>query len=67
MSDYQAEPNTLEGLARTAYRAYGETTDFKNFRGEPMPAWDDLGERIQSAWINATSAVADRVRAEFQR
>lgn len=55
---------TAETLAKVAYRAYGETTDFKNFRGEPMPEWNDLGERIQKAWVAAASAVADRARGE---
>lgn len=45
------------GLAKGAYHAYGETTGFKNFRGEPMPEWDDLGDTIQRAWIAAASAV----------
>ena len=43
-------------LARVAYRGYGETTDFKNFQGNPMPAWDDLPEKIRAAWINAARA-----------
>lgn len=50
-----------EDLAQIAYRAYGETTDFKNFRGEPMPEWENLGDRIQSAWIAATEAVRREV------
>lgn len=45
-------------LAKIAYRAYGETTDFKNFRGDPMPEWDDLGDKIQAAWLAASSAAA---------
>ena len=51
-------------LAKIAYRAYGETTDFKNFRGEPMPDWDNLGTRIQTAWTNAARAVADACRED---
>jgi len=47
----------LEDLARMAYRAYGETTDFKNYQGLPMPTWDDLGERIQTAWRAAAESV----------
>lgn len=49
-------------LARIAYQAYGDTTDHKNFRGEPMPTWGDLGETIQAAWIAAARAVADACR-----
>lgn len=54
-----------EDLAKLAYRAYGETTDFKNFQGNPMPAWEDLGERIQKAWIAAARAIADDLQGEF--
>jgi hypothetical protein len=43
--------------ARIAYEAYGRTTDFKNFRGEPMPKFDDLPEQIRRAWVNAAAAV----------
>lgn len=46
-------------MAKVAYRAYGETTDFKNFRGEPMPEWGDLPDRIQQAWIAAAVAVKE--------
>lgn len=44
--------------AQRAYAAYGKTTDYKNFQGNPMPAWDDLGDTIQRAWTNAAAAVA---------
>lgn len=44
--------------AREAYRAYGQTTDFKNYQGLPMPAWDDLPEKIREAWVNASTAAA---------
>lgn len=39
--------------AKYAYNAYGQTTDFKNFQGNPMPAWDALPPKIQEAWVNA--------------
>lgn len=45
-------------LARTAYKAYGATTDFKNYQGLPMPEFDDLPEKIRQAWIAAAGAVA---------
>ncbi len=55
---------TAEGseLARIAYHAYGETTDHKNFQGNPMPAWDDLGDQIRAAWTSAARAVAEAVK-----
>lgn len=46
-------------LAKAAYQAYGETTNFKNYQGNPMPAWEDLGATIQDAWIAAADRVAD--------
>ena len=44
--------------AMAAYAAYGKTTDFKNFRGDPMPAWADLPDKIREAWGNASDAAA---------
>jgi hypothetical protein len=46
-------------MARLAYAAYGRTTDFKNYQGNPMPKWDDLGDAIQAAWVSASNAVSD--------
>ncbi len=36
--------------AASAYRAYAASTGNKNFRGDPMPAWDDLPQPIRTAW-----------------
>lgn len=47
-------PEDLERLARAAYQAYGETTDFKNYQGLPMPKWEDLTPTIRAAWCAAT-------------
>ena len=46
-------------LARKAYHAYGAVTDFKNFRGEPMPEFDVLPETIRKAWVAAANAAAN--------
>ncbi len=46
---------SLDDVARAMYAAYGETTGRKNFRGEPMPAWAELGETIQRAWLAAAT------------
>ncbi|MET7479521.1 hypothetical protein ABZT17_34880 [Streptomyces sp. NPDC005648] len=48
-------------LARDAYAAYGGSTGGKNHRGEPMPAWEDLGPSIQTAWEVAAEAIARKV------
>ncbi len=57
-SDPEAEsavPLTPVEKARRAYAAYGAVTDHKNFQGDPMPEWDDLGDTIQAAWIAAAN------------
>jgi hypothetical protein len=46
--------------ARIAYTAYGKVTDWKNFRGEPMPEFDDLPEPIREAWAAAAEAIRER-------
>lgn len=52
---------TLEELAMAAYTAYGDYVDWKNDRGLPMPAWMDLPQRIQGAWMAAVSRLAEQV------
>lgn len=37
-------------IAASAYRAYAASTGNKNFRGDPMPAFNDLPQAIQTAW-----------------
>lgn len=54
----ELHPLTLGALA---YTAYGRETDFKNFKGEPMPRWEELPPRIRSAWVAAATAVYVRV------
>lgn len=56
------EPTPLD-LGQAAYAAYGESTGHRTHQGQPMPAWDELGETIQQAWIAAADAVAQAVTA----
>jgi hypothetical protein len=44
-------------LAEVAYQAYGSATNHKNFRGDPMPAWDELPDAIKHAWTVAADAI----------
>lgn len=55
----EKEMPDIEMIAKQAYAAYGKVTDFKNFRGEPMPEWEDLPQKIQEAWRAAVSRVLD--------
>jgi hypothetical protein len=45
-------------VAASAYRAYAASTGNKNFRGEPMPAFNDLPQAIQTAWEAAVRQAA---------
>lgn len=47
-----------DDVAARAYDAYGASVEYKNFRGDPMPAWDALPAAIQTAWICASQSVA---------
>lgn len=51
---------TLEELAMAGYVAYGDYVEWQNYQGLPMPAWIDLGERIQGAWMAAASRIAEQ-------
>lgn len=46
-----------EELAKVAYHAYGGVTDFKNYQGLPMPAWENLTPTIREAWKASVMAV----------
>ncbi|MEV5819316.1 hypothetical protein AB0L22_09085 [Micromonospora haikouensis] len=52
-------------LAQVAYQAYGEAVGFKNYLGDPMPTWDDLGDTIQQAWTGAAEAIRDRLERDL--
>jgi hypothetical protein len=52
-----SHPSTME-LAQVAYAAYGESTGHRTHDDRPMPDWEQLGDRVQQAWIEAASAVA---------
>jgi len=49
-------------IAASAYRAYAASTGNKNFRGEPMPAFEDLPVAIQTAWEAAARHVGNLTR-----
>lgn len=51
----QSDQDINPGTAEHAYHVYGEITDFKNFRGDPMPAFGDLPDKIKAAWANVAT------------
>lgn len=54
-------PKSHRQCAEEAYQRYGAVTDFKNFRGEPMPAFADLGDNIQAAWEAAATVHSEPI------
>lgn len=42
---------------KRAYEGYADSTGGKTYDDRDMPAWRDLGERVQTAWIAAAAAV----------
>ncbi|MET8765459.1 hypothetical protein [Streptomyces sp. NPDC004658] len=51
-------------LGLIAYLAYSEATSGVTHDKRPMPAWDDLGDTVQGAWIAAAAAVAEHATAD---
>jgi hypothetical protein len=35
---------------KQAYQAYGSVTNWKNYKGDPMPSFEELPPKIQEAW-----------------
>jgi hypothetical protein len=56
MSKQDFSEQQIDFIARQAYSAYGKTTGFKNFQGNPMPTFDALPAKIQDAWRSASLA-----------
>ena len=49
-------------IAKAAYHEYGGVTDWKNYQGLPMPAFEQLTPTIQAAWVAAVQYVAKRFK-----
>ena len=48
----------MKESAHIAYDAYGDSVEWKNFAGNPMPHWSDLPDRIKDAWRAASAALS---------
>lgn len=54
-------------IAASAYRAYAASTGNKNFRGEPMPAFDALPQPIRTAWEAAVRQAGHCLTSRMER
>jgi len=50
-------------LGKDLYLTYCASREWKNFRGDPCPPWDDLPEAVRTHW----TAVASYVLRKFRR
>lgn len=50
---------TPESRARIAYTAYGKNTGFKDPGGQDLPAFDELPEQFQQAWVASAGVIWD--------
>lgn len=63
---FNGEPLTydrLTTLTHRAYAAYGDSVNWQNYQGLPMPQWPDLGGKIQHAWLTAVGSAIEMYRA----
>ena len=49
---------------KQAYQAYGSVTNWKNYKGDPMPTFEALPLKIQEAWGAFTKRVIEGGTAE---
>ena len=47
----------LDELGRTAFEAYAHNTEWRSVHGEPLPNWDDVPDRVQTAWRAAARGI----------
>lgn len=51
-------------LAESTYNHYGAAVEFKNFQGQPLPNFDDLGELQKKAWHDASRFAYNQGKAD---
>lgn len=56
----EAYNERVEIVAFELYREYGKSTDFKNFKGDPMPEWTELFDKQKTAWKACAKLCIDR-------
>lgn len=56
MNELDFTPEGRKG--KLGYEAYAKSTGGKTFDGRDMPSWNELGPKIQGAWVAAGEAVA---------
>lgn len=52
----------MEDLGQVAYDAYGDSVQWRTFRGDRMPPWQVQTPRLKTAWGAAARAVSQEVK-----
>jgi len=52
---------TITQTAKRMWDAYATRLGGKNYKGEPLPSWDDLGDERQYCWIGVSEVTSDRI------
>lgn len=51
MAITQERYESCEYLGKEAYNGYCEVVDYKNYQGLPVPNWENLTDKIRTAWV----------------
>lgn len=51
--------NDVMSFGEYAYQVYGNSVEWRNFQGNPMPLWEDLSDAIREAWEEVGDALYD--------
>lgn len=46
-------------IAKIAFEAYSNAVGGTNVAGNPIPPWEELGEKVQGGWTAAVNAMAN--------
>lgn len=47
-----------EDLARRLYQVYAQHADWKDYRGEPLPTFDEMREATKAHWLHVAEDLA---------
>lgn len=62
-----AEKIGAEKLAEIAFVAYSAKAGGKTWDGKDIPPFSEVGEKVQSSWLAAVSAVVDALNKEVAK
>jgi len=55
-----------KSYAQVGYEAYGDSVEWKNYMGVPMPQWEVLSDKVKVAWAVAANAILDKSNKDQQ-